>query len=68
MKHLRKFNEGVDEDVEYLEMMLAELGEHDFMDLVYIKSHVANIAELQRVAGFFSFNVGRFFHRQRFTS
>jgi hypothetical protein len=45
MKYLRKFNEGVDEDVEYLEMMLAELGEHDFMDLVYIKSHVANIAE-----------------------
>ncbi len=45
MKYLRKFNEGVDEDVEYLEMMLAELGEHDFMDLVYIKSHVANIVE-----------------------
>lgn len=42
MKYLRKFNEGVDEDVEYLEMMLAELGEYDFMDLVYIKSHGAN--------------------------
>ena len=45
MKYLRKFNEGVDEDVEYLEMMLAELGEYDFMDLVYIKSHVENIEE-----------------------
>jgi hypothetical protein len=45
MKYLRKFNEGVDEDVEYLEMMLAELGEYDFMDLIYIKSHVNNIEE-----------------------
>lgn len=45
MKYLRKFNEGVDEDVEYLEMMLVELGEYDFMDLIYIKSHCANIEE-----------------------
>lgn len=50
MKYLRKFNEGVDEDVEYLEMMLAELGEYDFMDLIYIKVlhqilHVNNIKE-----------------------
>ena len=45
MKYLRKFNEGVDEDVEYLEMMLAELGEYDFMDLVYIKSHLEKIEE-----------------------